>query len=46
MSKQQAEEAASRYEQPARRFVDTTEVAGLITFLAGPDRPSTAPASR
>ena len=23
-------------EQPARRFVDTTEVAGLITFLAGP----------
>ncbi|HEY6313190.1 MAG TPA: SDR family oxidoreductase [Streptosporangiaceae bacterium] len=23
-------------EQPAKRFVDTTEVAGLITFLAGP----------
>ena len=23
-------------EQPARRFVETTEVAGLITFLAGP----------
>jgi 3-hydroxybutyrate dehydrogenase len=23
-------------DQPARRFVDTTEVAGLITFLAGP----------
>ena len=22
-------------EQPARRFVETTEVAGLITFLAG-----------
>jgi NAD(P)-dependent dehydrogenase (short-subunit alcohol dehydrogenase family) len=23
-------------DQPAGRFVDTTEVAGLITFLAGP----------
>ena len=28
--------ASMMAEQPARRFVDTTEVAGLITFLAGP----------
>jgi NAD(P)-dependent dehydrogenase (short-subunit alcohol dehydrogenase family) len=27
--------ASMMAEQPARRFVDTTEVAGLITFLAG-----------
>jgi NAD(P)-dependent dehydrogenase (short-subunit alcohol dehydrogenase family) len=28
--------ASMTAEQPARRFVETTEVAGLITFLAGP----------
>jgi 3-hydroxybutyrate dehydrogenase len=28
--------ASMMAEQPARRFVDTTEVAGLIAFLAGP----------
>jgi len=28
--------AGMRADQPAKRFVDTAEVAGLITFLAGP----------